>query len=102
MVTGIRVNETGSDRPPFENLSTYTRPAFGKQMVFYPVTFTPCSRTSSNGEFKFKQFNQLFLLRFGFVKCVRVIDWNDSYLLEKIRIISLNKSSRMIFACNKS
>lgn len=64
MVTGIRVNETGSGRPPFENLSTYTRPAFGKQMVFYPVTFTPCSRTSSNGEFKFKQFNQLFLLRF--------------------------------------
>lgn len=63
-------------------------------MVFYPVTFTPCSRTTSKtGEFKFKQFNQALPISVRFRETLRVIDSNyNLYLLQKIRIISSNKS----------
>lgn len=40
MVTGIRVNETGSDRPPFENLSTYT-PGIWQANGFLSRNFYP-------------------------------------------------------------
>lgn len=69
-------------------------------MVFYPVTFTPCSRTTSKtGEFKFKQFNQALPTSVRFRETLyELFDSNyNLYLLQKIRIISSNKSYLTIF-----